>query len=64
MPSKQKQLAFRLSEEEYKQFQAFRLLEGSFDFDNAAAKYLFLEGLALHIKTSTLNMQEIEDKNG
>lgn len=64
MPSKQKQLAFRLSEEEYKQFQAFRLLDGSFEFDNAAAKYLFLKGLALHVQVSTLNIQEIEDKNG
>lgn len=54
MPSKQKQLSFRLTEEEYKRFQAFLLLDGTFEFNNAAAKYLFLKGLALHIRTTSL----------
>lgn len=55
MPSKQKQLSFRLSDEEYKKFQAFLLRKGEFKFNNAAAKFLFLEGLEKHIETVNLN---------
>jgi hypothetical protein len=55
MPSKQKQLSFRLSDEEYKKFQAFLLLKGEFKFNNAAAKFLFLEGLEKHVETKNLN---------
>lgn len=53
MPSKQKQLSFRLSDEEYKKFQAFLLLKGEFKFNNAAAKFLFLEGLEKHVEVAT-----------
>lgn len=44
MPSKQKQLSFRLSYEEYKRFLRYKQ-DSPFKFDNGAAKQLFLDGL-------------------
>jgi len=47
MPSKQKQLAFRLTEEEYKLFLKYKATSKQ-PFENGVAKELFLKGLREH----------------
>lgn len=56
MPSKQKQLAFRLSEEEYKQFQAFRLesLESFYYLTREIARRKLHKVFKEYLKTGVL----------